>query len=204
MNIEKKSIAHPIKISPNYSVDDWKSISFANEGDWNKAVNMFRDRFESRFLNFVKRIESYEHSGFAILAIDCLLIETLEQFFLGVKETPMRESKAFFVEFLTKTSFSKYFDAEKASRFYDCIRCGILHQGEIKCNSRVTIDNSTSLVSLPQEGDGIIINRLLFHNELLTVYKQYIDDLLTSKEKDDLRNNFRRKMNYVCRIPTIE
>jgi hypothetical protein len=204
MHIDKKSKGNPVRISPKYSVDDWKYLSFVNETDWREAVEIFRDRFESRFLDFIKRVVLYEYSGFAILAIDCLLIETLQQFFLGIDETPPRRSKSFFIQFLTNTSFSNYFDDEKASRFYDCIRCGILHQGEIKSNSRILIDKSTPLVALPPEGDGIIINRRLFHNELLKVYKQYVDDLLTGNGNNELRINFRRKMNYVCRIPLIE
>jgi hypothetical protein len=204
MHNAKKLKGNPVRISPKYSVDDWKCLSFVDETDWREAVEIFRDRFESRFLDFIKRVALYEYSGFAILAIDCLLIETLQQFFLGIDETPPRQSKSFFIQFLTNTSFSNYFDEEKASRFYDCIRCGILHQGEIKGNSRILIDKSTPLVALPPDEDGIIINRKLFHDELLKVYKQYVDDLLTGNGNNELRINFRRKMNYVCRVPLIE
>jgi len=67
-------------------------------------------------------------SGFVVLALDCALIETLQQSRLGEEETPMRKGQEHFVGFLTETSFKQYFDGAKAELFYKTIRCGLLHQ----------------------------------------------------------------------------
>lgn len=193
-----------MRISRNYTVEDWKSLTFAEEKDWCQAVDIFRDRMETRFLSFVRLIEKNEYAGFAVLALDCLLIETLQQFFCGKKETPRGKNKEYFIHFLTNTSFSQYFDKDKATRFYECIRCGILHQGEVKGNSRVLIGKEVPLARLPNNGNGLIINRRLFHKELLKVYEDYASKILNcGNESQILRANFRRKMDYICQIQPI-
>jgi len=60
------------------------------------------------------------------MAIDCLLIETLQQFIKGVSETPRRKNECYFKNFLI-SRFKEDFDDEKAKMFYEQIRCGILH-----------------------------------------------------------------------------
>jgi hypothetical protein len=66
--------------------------------------------------------------GFAILAIDCLLIETLAAFVEGL-ETTDGKSKATFCTFLTtRPKFKATFTFDIAKQFYEEFRCGILHQ----------------------------------------------------------------------------
>jgi hypothetical protein len=47
-------------------------------------VNVIRDRLEGRFLRFASNCLTAKHSGFVVLAIDCLLAETIQQFIDGV------------------------------------------------------------------------------------------------------------------------
>lgn len=90
-------------VSPNYRADDWRRLNLdrADSPDWSKAVHIFYDRIQGRFLAPVEAIEKHPDdnikwfSGFAILAIDCLLIETLYQFYNGVNETDIDHQKAF-------------------------------------------------------------------------------------------------------------
>ena len=186
-------------ISKNYTIDHWKALTFSNEADWKEAINIFRDRVETRFLEFIRLIERHEHSGFVIVALDCLLIETLQQFYEGVRETPEGKSKDYFVEFLTKTSFGKFFDKSLATMFYKRIRNGILHQAEIKGSSRIRIGEKVPLVKLSKDGNGLIINRKLFHNQLVEECKNYVSRLRENSPPDmDLRNKFRKKMDYIC------
>jgi hypothetical protein len=82
------------------------------------------------------------------------------------------------------------------------IRNGILHQGEVKGNARVVITRSAPVVRLTDDGRGIVVNRRRFHREM----ERYIDDYvaqLRDPANTDLRRKFRRKMNYICRLPTI-
>src|SRR5208282_2589004 len=119
-------------ISPRYRVSNWKILNFSAPSDWRIAVRVLEDRLNARFFDAVEAIQEQDFSGFAVLALDCLLIETLQQFKEGVAETPRRKCEEYFVNFLTAAPFASYFDRATASTFYDHFRCGILHQAEIK------------------------------------------------------------------------
>lgn len=186
-----------MQISPNYSVEDWSNLNFSNEQDWLKAIDIFKDRIKGRFLDYIDIIEGYEFAGFAVMALDCLLIETLQQFFEGEEQTPERESKNYFINFLTGGTFKEYFTKDMAIMFYEQIRCGILHQAEIKENSRIRID--VPLVTLTSDRKGLIANRKLFHQQLISEFRRYVY-LLRNPEEKELRENFVNKMNYICRI----
>lgn len=198
-------MAKPMRISPCFTVDDWKALHFLTEEEWQKAVNIFEDRIRGRFLRVIELIERYTYSGFAILALDCLLIESLQQFRKGVLKTPPRKSKEYFVQFLTKTSFAKFFNSALAEMFYDQIRCGILHQAEIKGSSRVLIRPQTQLVRFADDKKGLVINRKLFHRQLVKEFENYVAQLRKSNPPDEkLRQKFKKKMESICHISTME
>ena len=99
-----------------WTSDDWKALDFSIEKDWQTAIDIFEDRIRSRFLDVVEVFQRMRFSGFAVIAIDCLLIETLQQFYEGKTETPRGKSEEYFRKFLTQTSFDKFFDDEMAAR----------------------------------------------------------------------------------------
>lgn len=190
-----------MRISARFTVDDWKTLTFLTEEEWQKAIDILEDRINSRFLGVIQSIERYEYSGFAVLALDCLLIETLQQFRDGVSETPRGMSEDYFVRFLTKTSFAKFFDRALAKMFYRQIRCGILHQAEIKGSSRVLIRRQVPLVCLAEDRDGLVINRKRFHRQLVKEFKNYVLRLRKNDPLDEkLRYNFKKKMDCICHI----
>jgi hypothetical protein len=190
----------PMRISPKYSVDDWKALTFSTEEDWQRAIDIFEDRIRGRFLKFINVIKDYKFSGFAVLALDCLLIETLQQFREGEPETPYKKENEYFVSFLTETSFSKFFDKNKAKKFYKQIRCGILHQAEVKKNSLVRKCKDEPLVRLTEDSKGLIVNRKLFHEQLVKVFEEYLCCLRDPSAKGQ-RDKLKKKMNYICRVP---
>jgi len=194
-------MTEPMRISPRFTVDDWKALTFSTEKEWQKAINIFEDRIYGRFLQFIPLIEDYEYSGFAVLALDCLLIETLQQFREGIPKTPPKKSEEYFVRFLTETSFGKFFDRDLAKMFYDQIRCGILHQAEIKGSSRVRKRQQEPLVRLADDMKGLVINRKEFHKQLIEEFKNYISQLQENNPPNEkLRHNFRKKMDHICQI----
>lgn len=188
---------YPMKISPTYSIADWKKLDFSAEGDWPTAVAIFEDRIRGRFLDMVDKIEDRPFAGFAVLALDCLLIETLQQFYEGTSETPYKKGEEYFVNFLTRTAFNEHFDKEQAQLFYDHIRCGILHQAETKEGSLIHLNGP--LVILTSNPKSIVINRKKFHKKLLEVFERYLSQL-KDPSNGELRDNFKRKMNYICRL----
>lgn len=98
----------------------------------------------------------------------------------------------------TSPYFSPYFDDSKAEVFVKHFRHGILHQGEIKKQSKVTTSSKKPLVSWDKNKEEMIINRRLFHPLLIKEFNRYQNEL-RKKENGDIRNNFLRKMYYICR-----
>ncbi|MBA7632209.1 hypothetical protein ES703_39752 [subsurface metagenome] len=195
-------------ISPRYTDGDWRKLTFSTDDEWQRAIDIFEDRIRGRFLNHISHIEGDTFAGFAVLALDCLLIETLQQFREGVPRTPKRQTKTFFVRFLTKTSFGSYFTNKKlAEMFYEQIRCGILHQAETGGNSKVRTwllakpFKTHSLIEYTDDKKGLIINRKLFHQQLVREFEAYVATLRRGSNQD-LRNNFRQKMNHICGSPS--
>jgi hypothetical protein len=85
------SVNLELKISPNYEVSHF--IKANKKNDWVELVKIFSDRLEGRYLEPIKLIlegdsKISEFSGFSILTLDCILIETLNQFYNGINETP--------------------------------------------------------------------------------------------------------------------
>lgn len=199
----KKMINESLKISPCYTVKDWKVLDLSTEEAWQKAIDIFENRIRGRFLEPISYIEGYTYAGFAVLALDCLLIEALQQFREGIGITPYRQSKTLFRRFLTETSFGSYFSKETAEMFYDQIRCGILHQAEVKKSSRVRIGEEVPLVSTTDDDKGLVINRKLFHKQLLSEFGEYLSNL-RDPSNIGLRAKFRKKMDYICRVTIFD
>ncbi|HSI24411.1 MAG TPA: hypothetical protein VK952_02205, partial [Methylotenera sp.] len=74
-----------MEISPSYTDIDFKVAR--DDEKWEEMVVIFYDRLEGRFLKPIRLIENDMNigmfSGFSILALDCLIIETLQQFYEG-------------------------------------------------------------------------------------------------------------------------
>jgi hypothetical protein len=185
-------------ISRKYTANDWKSLTFKTEEEWQRAVDIFLDRIETRYLIHIDKIIKHRTSGFAVLALDCTLVETLEQFRRGKEKTPGRKVGDYFVAFLTSSSFKKHFDKDKAKMFYKQIRCGLLHQTEAK-NSRVKRTSMLPMIAYTKGNKGLIVNSMPFHQELKTVICQYADELRNPKSKK-AREAFRAKMDFICGV----
>ncbi|HUV30623.1 MAG TPA: hypothetical protein VMY05_06025 [Acidobacteriota bacterium] len=185
-------------VSPRFTSEDWQRLTFQAEDDWRQAVEMLHDRIRQRFLDPISRIEPCAYAGFAVLALDCLLIEMLQQFREGVNKTPSGKSKLYFVRYLTETGFGDHFTDRMAELFYRQIRCGILHQAEVRGSSRILLDDDIPLVEYTDDENGLVVNRKAFHETLVREFEKYAADLL-EPSNDDLRAKFRKKMTAVCK-----
>ena len=182
-------------ISPRYSVSNWKMLNLSTPSDWQTAVRVLEDRLNARFFDAAEAIDQQDFAGFAVLALDCLLIETLQQFKEGVGETPRRKGEQYFVNFLTTAPFSSYFTKASATKFYCHFRCGILHQAEIKAISKVR--RVAPLTAPTPDGKGLIINRKLFHSTLRKAFAAYLR-ALRNRSDALLFQHFVNKMNHIC------
>lgn len=201
-----------IYISPHYQKDEWRKLDLfkAENQDWETAINIFLDRLDGRFRVPIDAIIHYpnwevsEFSGFVVIAIDCLLIETLNQFYRGENETTGRHSDAFWEFFSRSKFFQNEIDTKrKAELFYQHFRCGILHQAQTKKMSRIRI-NMPKMIQESKKGDlssGLIVDRNLFHQALINEIDDYANRLRVpiSQNDYDLRKNFLRKMLFIVK-----
>ena len=192
-------------IAPGITNDEYKKLNLVDNDspDWERAIEIFKSRLSSRYLEPVDLLIKDDENrspidrryGFSILAIDCLLIETLQSFIEGLTDTKGK-SGSMFVNFLTqRQSFKQHFNKEEAKKFYEDIRCGILHQAEIMGD---TLLWSVGMVKGKKLDGTPYINRTKIHELIKKEVDLYCNEL---KNKDNLilRKNFRRKMDFIAR-----
>lgn len=193
-----------MQIAPNFEAAKWRTLALDDPAspDWEVAISVLDRRIRERYLAPADFLISSEEEtsaterrfGFAVLAIDCLLVETLGAFIDGLEETTNR-SKETFCKFLTsRPTFRQLFSQALAEKFYKEFRCGVLHQAEVGGNSKVW--SVGPLVRT--EGDSIIVNRNEFHGGLKSEFTAYLGELRDTRNAQ-LRANFRKKMNFIAR-----
>lgn len=198
------------KISKKYKNDNWNNLNLVEDSseNWVNGIAIIKDRFESRFFNQIKKIEKDVFSGFIIMSIDCLLIESLMQFYLGVDNTEINyrgnQWKAFKDFFQNSEHFKNEFRTnEICQTFYKQFRCGLLHQAQTKEKSLIKINQKEllTLVNPTIPNQGLIIDRKEFHNRLKLEFDEYIRKL-TENENNFMGENLRMKailkMNLIC------
>lgn len=147
------------------------------------------DRFNERYFNPILKADKSIKSGFTMMAVSCLVIEALESFIYG-KEDTTREGKKMFNSFFSREKSFAYFRSDD-SWFYNDIRCGILHQAEIRKGWKLTRSNSAKLI----DHSSRTINANKFVLELRKSVKAYSVKLQTD---DAYWKNFQKKMTSVC------
>lgn len=192
--------------------------------EWDKAITIFDDRIYGRFLKPIRLLLGKTNNnmgvqgnppgqsiyqmevmrqhaneaalipnGFAIMALICLLMETLMQFKEGLPVTPVGENKYRYTDFLKN---NMNFSHHNAKRFYEDVRCGILHSGEIKNNSCLSIKQKYPITTMGTGAITVDVHKLAY--KLFDYYKMYCRDL-RKETNDSLRINFVRKMDSITK-----
>lgn len=156
----------------------------------NAIAEFFVERFTERFVAPIEMLPSKAKHGFTIMAISCLLIETLESFWQGWP-TSVGKSQQAFRQFFTRSSHFQELSNHGPS-FYKHVRCGILHQAETTGGWHIqrkgTLFDEATLT----------LNATVFHRKLQRDIEDYAA-LLRSESWDSERwLNFRKKMKAVC------
>ncbi len=221
MNIEPDDF----QIARGFWSSDWKKLDIHKNTKWNAsweiAVAIFERRINARFIDQIDALienkdkATANSSGFAVVALDCLLIETLDQFYNGNHETARGKRQsilvfwrknddphvaAFHAVFQRSSTLKIIFDtAAKTKVFYQHIRCGLLHQAQTKKKSKINrkIKAPIEWCDLNKPSLGLIVEPRLFHRCVKKVYSDYLNQL-RNEEQGDLRKLFRRKMNRIA------
>ena len=173
------------------------------KGEKRKEIAKFiQERFTERYITPLRGCKTH---GFSIMAVSCLMIETLESFWQGWPDTKDKSKEAF------ERFFQRCVDPgsplrgshlgefnEVATDFYIDVRCGILHQAETKGGWRIRRDGD--LYNKTEK----TINATKFLNELECTLIKYCEVLKTSDWDDQVWCNLRKKMCEVIKncIPT--
>lgn len=200
-----------IYISDNHILEDYLGIKLtmqSSKSEWKRAINIFIDRMQGRYFDVINKLSNtgdktlLQKYGFSIMCIQCLLIDTLVKFRYGptvLKRGTLSynyENQNHFTKFL-KEVFYEDFNNEMALKFYTDIRCGIMHFGTTKRNSRLTCDSSHLITKI--EGVNISVDISVLEERLEQYFKQYIEEIKRGNQTE-LRENFIIAMNYICNI----
>lgn len=216
----KKNVPEDVRTSGDFSPKDWKVLrrqimdDFLCPEKWGAAYDkFFLHRINTRFLNPARLIARNTGShksgeGFTITAILCILIEYLQAYYEGCVYTTSdapnlyeyNRSRALFVNFLTgHAPFKADFSKKDAERFYDDVRCGLLHEAATKGDAKIKALGASALL---QKGvDGFVINR----DALLTALEEYIrryQEVLFADAA--LRINFLRKIDELNGVGRVQ
>jgi hypothetical protein len=182
-----------MKISPHYTDTDWVA-AFSDTPNWNQAIKIVEDRIKGRWLSWADKIAEEQFSGFAVLALDCIVLESLWGFIHGT-EVPKRREPEVYREMLTGSLFG--LTNEQSDSFRKFVRNGLMHDAETR--SRWLIEQTMprdAIIARNDSGDHIL-NRTKFHQML----KAALEDWLVKLRDGDqmLLENMSKRMNEVIR-----
>ena len=186
-----------LRISPNYTSENWQALDSNNPEHWQLAADIVRDRLEGRFLRFSTECLVHKDFGFVVLSIDCLLAEAIQQFKNGVINGS-GHSKKMVTLFLEGSRFQPDFDKNAREAFYTDVRCGLLHQAEAK-EMWLIRRNQPAMLQTIMEGQGYIIDVKRFHAAVQDSLNDYLD-LIPLQSNSLLRSNLWNKMNQICNV----
>src|ERR1700681_1899240 len=149
-------------ISPKYRASDWMTLQLRDgtETDWLKAVDIVEDRIRNRFVRWIDSIEGSKFSGFAVIALDCLLIEALVGFLTGKSSGGPDH---LLTGALTNGEFR--FTEPEAEDFRKHVRNGIIHDSETRAGWIIRPGHPDGQI-LTKTGKGTSLNRNAFHRAL--------------------------------------
>lgn len=186
-----------------------------------ELANFIKARHDERFFRpikiLIKAKRNEQGYGFAIMAICCLLIETIQSYRDGLPTTDKRElgqlrklgkdiplqfkipdgltveGKKTFKKFFKQ--YGNYFPGINGTEFYKSVRCGLLHQGQTK-NSFIFKKKMTTIYNPITR----VINRDLFVKSMEHAFNDYVGELSKKDWNDPLWENARRKIWWLIRL----
>lgn len=171
------------KLSSSTTVGRYREL--VKNGDRAALADFIVERFDERYFRPIETSDS-KH-GFALMAIACLVVETLESFYQGRSDTKGKALQMFKEFFERDKSFGIFQSGD--NWFFRDIRCGILHQAETRGGWKIS--RSGSMLDKRNK----IINATAFLRQLRRSVESYASEL----QKDEaLWESFCKKMDAIC------
>jgi hypothetical protein len=193
-----------------YSQIDWSSLQ--------SIIRAYRQRIYDWYLDPARELAKNVHFAFSVMALNCLLIDTLSQFVSGTDSSTAKAFKQFIRERLPDRYSSRleipiaHNDGKKATLvdiadvIYHGFRCGILHQAHITPYGGVDPGTDEAVRSglfgllrykaTGAECPSVILNPLILLNDLQEAFDVYLEELNDRRGNNDrLRENFKAKFS---------
>ena len=195
-----------------------------NWNNFNEVVDAFHARIDDWYILPTKELINHKdggHYAFAIMALNCLLIDTLSQFYYGADRSPS-ESRNSFPE-ASQAKFKDFLVAQLSHRtgplptkiesargdlltfedvLYSGFRCGILHQAHVPLYGGIAGEPGVLVFEAAGKtkyADGrdcptvVCFPQKLFE-DIETVFVKYLVDLMNPDPAfTDLRRRFKAK-----------
>jgi hypothetical protein len=179
------------------TVADYKTWAADGEKGKKKIAQLLAYRLTERYVDPVTHLEPRWKSGFSIMAVSCLLIETLETFCQGwestepTKSQPGKSKHAFQLFFSHQRQFKQF--QSHAAAFWKHVRCGILHQGET--TGGWIVGRKGPLF----DKNDLEVNATKFHSLLTQAITDYSHQLQKEPLSADIWQKFKTKMNAIIK-----
>lgn len=176
------------KLTKDVSVGQLRSW-MNDKSDHSKVeiIELIAHRFKNRYLKHVSSIDS----GFLIMAVSCLIIETIQSFREGEEDTNGIGKRMFKNFFGYNQEFFPGF-SEISDEFYKNIRCGILHQSETTNAWRIL------RIGKIVDNQAFTINANLFLKSLEKAADKYLEELAASEFNSLIWVNAFLKLHDIC------
>ena len=202
----------------------WRKQAVLNcldAGDTIRLVCFLRERHTERFFEPIHRLTSASGNeqgfGFAIMALCCLLVETIQCYREGLpssNETELErlrnydnvppkyqiteddlkiKGKEIFRRFFT--DYQSYFPCANGIDFYNHIRNGLLHQAQTKGGWTINIERS-KLWDVEQQS----VDRDLFSYQLENCFGKYLSDLSVKPFEQPEWSRAAKKVWWLCEL----
>lgn len=186
--------------SPKYK------FSQIDPNNFTDLIEKFEDRMNGWYFNPANILLKNKHTGFPVMAIACIIVDTLAGYFKGL-ERDTEESD--FIEFLREKipelhtelpleCQNKYPNLRKkdyAYAIYKAFRCGILHEARIKHYGAISEEN-VELIKYDAKSGWILINPRNLVAKLEEVFNEYIKNLKNG-ENAQLVKNFKKRFYHL-------
>lgn len=208
---------YPIEICRGFTTHQWRELFPRLRGDdpeaWECAIDVFRRRLGERYLSSIEaliaadsRLDSTAKSesgdceslpqdetepvvpGFAITALCCLLVETLQSF----REGSSANTKQQFKRFLDRDAFRGEF---AGTSFATDVRNKIFHLAETR--NWIILRTNVAGKIVETRADGRCV---LYRNQFFDAIRQELNDYVAELQSEDspLRPAFLKRMDKVA------
>jgi hypothetical protein len=223
-----------MEIAGKLTIKDWDELKLCldenYDENWGLAFHFFEERIRTRYLNPIKAIldlDLNEGEGFAVVNLQCSLVETIESFIngwvydnykwvkdgvivinsvIGIVEKPTKSinNEGVFFSFFEKRMLSEDYNIDGID-FFKSVRCGLLHETQTKNNWLIRKGKMGGIAFEKDDKGFKIIYRDNFQKAIEALIKNYKLAIINGKGKEfdefgegDLRKNFIAKFNHIC------